>query len=182
MIVQMAGLPGTGKTTLANALRTQLGQGALLLDKDHVRHALYGPTHTTYTREQDDFVITLLHQAAARHLAAADSNTVILDGRTCLRRYQIHQALDLADATGHQLHIVHCVCAEATARRRLATDTAHPAANRTGELYTRLRATADPITEPKALINTDATPRTCLRQLLEYLHDNDHKRARTERA
>ena len=182
MIVQMAGLPGTGKTTLANALRTQLGQGALLLDKDHVRHALYGPTHTTYTREQDDFVITLLHQVATRHLTAADSNTVILDGRTCLRRYQIRQALDLADATGHQLRIVQCVCAEATARRRLAADTAHPAANRTGELYTRLRATADPITEPHAVINPDSPSHTCLRQLLEYLYDNDRVLARTERA
>lgn len=181
MIVQMAGLPGTGKTTLAEALRIELGQSALLLDKDRVRRAIYGSTHTDYTREQDDFVVDLLHRAATRHLTSADANTVILDGRTCLRRYQIHQVLGLADATGHQLHIVHCVCAEATARRRLAADTSHPAANRTGELYTRLRESADPITEPKALIDTDAPPETCLHQLMDYLRANDRASLRTER-
>lgn len=177
----MAGLPGTGKTTLAEALSAELGEVALLLDKDRVRHAIYGPAHTAYTREQDDFVVGLLHQAAARHLACADANTVILDGRTCLRRYQIRQALDLAAATGHQLHIVHCVCAEATARRRLAADTTHPAANRTGDLYTRLRDSADPITEPTALIDTDAAPETCLHRLMGYLRDNDRAPSRTER-
>jgi predicted kinase len=181
MIVQLAGLPGTGKTTLAQALRTELGQGALLLDKDRVRHAIYGPTHTAYTREQDDFVIGLLHQAAGHHLAAGEASAVILDGRTCLRRYQIRQALDLADATGHQLHIVHCVCTEATARRRLAADTSHPAANRTVDLYARLRDAADPITEPTTVINTEAPPEVCLRRLLNYLHDNHRAPSRTER-
>jgi predicted kinase len=181
MIVQMAGLPGTGKSTLAEALRTALGQSALLLDKDRVRHAIYGATHTDYTREQDDFVVGLLHRAAARHLDAADSNAVILDGRTCLRRYQIRQTLDLANSTGHQLHIVHCECAEATARRRLAADTAHPAANRTGELYTRLRESAEAITAPKVLINTDAAPEACLHQLMDYLRDNDRAPSRMER-
>ncbi|MGH3686885.1 MAG: AAA family ATPase [Pseudonocardiaceae bacterium] len=57
MIVQLAGLPGTGKSTLAAELVHRLAGHALLLDKDHVRHALFGPQHTLYTRGQDDFCV-----------------------------------------------------------------------------------------------------------------------------
>lgn len=42
MIVQLAGLPGTGKSSLAAELVHRLGGRALLLDKDRVRHALFG--------------------------------------------------------------------------------------------------------------------------------------------
>ncbi|MGH3789190.1 MAG: AAA family ATPase [Pseudonocardiaceae bacterium] len=68
MIVQLAGLPGTGKSTLAAELVHRLAGHALLLDKDHVRHALFGPQHTLYTREQDDFCVHTMFRAAAWHL------------------------------------------------------------------------------------------------------------------
>jgi predicted kinase len=42
MIVQLAGLPGTGTSSLAAELVHQLEGRALLLDKDRVRHALFG--------------------------------------------------------------------------------------------------------------------------------------------
>jgi adenylylsulfate kinase len=39
MLIAMAGLPGTGKSTLANALANALG--AAVLNKDRVRAALF---------------------------------------------------------------------------------------------------------------------------------------------
>lgn len=155
MIVCFAGLPGTGKTTLARALATHLG--ALVLDKDAVRHALFGLDHTRYTREQDDLCVQLIYTAAAWHLGTDLDATVILDGRTYSRAYQIAQLRDLASTTRHQLLIVECVCPPGVAATRLARDHSaghHPAGNRTPALRDRLAAAADPIPEPKLLLDT----------------------------
>jgi predicted kinase len=157
MIVQLAGLPGTGKSTLAAAIRGHLGPACLALDKDRVRQALYGAAHTEYSRSQDDFVTSLLHHAAIRHLAAREDATVILE-RTCTRTYQLTDAAALAGLTGHPLAVIECVCPDHVARDRLAAarrDRAHPAANRDFPLYQKLKAEAEPITVPALRLHTD---------------------------
>jgi len=68
-LVAFAGLPGTGKSTLARRVASELG--APLFDKDRVRDALFGPDHVAYTREQDDFVVEVLFQAIEHLLAHA---------------------------------------------------------------------------------------------------------------
>jgi predicted kinase len=172
MIVQLAGLPGTGKTTLAAGLRQHFGPRMLLLDKDRLRDTVFGPDHVEYQRDQDDLCVRLLHQAAAWHLRRHPEGHVVLDGRTCSRRYQIADSLRLAQQTRHPLRIIECVCAEATARHRLRQDTtagAHPAANRDFVLYLRLKATAEPIVVPTLRLNTDAPRSDCLHRALAYL-------------
>lgn len=152
MIIQMAGLPGVGKSTLARVLGTTLE--APVLDKDRVRHAMFGNA-VTYTREQDDLVYRMMLEATQHLLATEPNRSVVLDGRTCLRAYQVRQIRDFASALGHRLHIVECVCAPETAHRRIASDSDHPAADRTRQLHERLAAEADPITHPKILVHTD---------------------------
>lgn len=157
----MAGLPGVGKSTLARALGTALD--ALVIDKDRVRHALFSNT-VTYTREQDDLVYRMMLEAARHVLATAPTRPVVLDGRTCLRAYQIQQIRSFADEVGHWLHIIECVCAPEIAHERIASDTGHPAADRTRQLHERLAAEAEPITHPKILARTDG-------ELKSYLCD-----------
>lgn len=152
MIVQMAGLPGTGKSTLAAALGQALG--APVLDKDRVRHAVFTDA-VTYTRDQDDLVYRMLLDAARHLIHAVPEHPVILDGRTCLRAYQTRQIRGFAANLGHRLHIVECVCAREIAHQRIAADLGHPAADRTAALHERLAAKAHPITRPKILICTD---------------------------
>ena len=62
MIVLMAGLPGTGKTTLARELARRT-QGALL-SKDEIRAALFSPEDIEYSVKQDDFVMEIMLEAA----------------------------------------------------------------------------------------------------------------------
>jgi hypothetical protein len=70
--------------------------------------------------------------------------------------------------------MLECVCAEPepTALGRLAEAVAqntHPAANRTPELYRRIRKEWEPIDSPKLVIDTDANLDSCVDQALRYL-------------
>jgi predicted kinase len=172
MIVQIAGLPGTGKTTLADGLHRHFGRRCLILSKDLVRQALYGPSgQVTYERGQDDFVISLLHLAAREHLARRPKTVVILE-RTCTRSYQIDDVTRLAADLGQPLAILWCWCPDDVARARLAADHAaagHPATNRTPELYLQLQQTAEPITGPALPVRTDRPPADVIADAVAYL-------------
>ncbi|WP_420082931.1 AAA family ATPase (plasmid) [Streptomyces sp. JL4002] len=172
MIVQLAGLPGTGKTTLGRELTRALGPKTLLLDKDRIRDALFGPHLVAYTREQDDFCVHVMHLTAGRHLGEHPDGAVVLDGRTCSRRYQVEDVQRLAKETGRPLRIIECVCRDDVAAARLNRDVqagTHPAANRDPDLYRRLKASAEPITVPALRLDTSAPVPDCTRTALAYL-------------
>ena len=157
-LVAFAGLPGTGKSTLARALAERTG--APVLDKDRVRAALFGPRHVSYTREQDDLVVRLLLQAV-EHLFAAGTPLAILDGRTFTRAGDVDDLRAFARAAEARLVLVECFCTSEVARARLAADAAgraHPAANRTAELHDRLAASAEPIVGDAVRIDTSLDP------------------------
>ncbi|MGH3843381.1 MAG: AAA family ATPase [Pseudonocardiaceae bacterium] len=173
MIVQLAGLPGTGKSSLAAELVHRLEGRLLLLDKDRVRQALFGPQHTLYTREQDDFCVGTMFRTAVWHLRHSPSSIVIFDGRTCSRAYQVAQVRRFASRTRQPLRLIECVCPDTAIDQRLRADTArgtHPAANRDIRLYRRLRASADPIPDPKLRLDTTGPLLECADRALSYLH------------
>ena len=58
----MAGLPGTGKTTLAREL-AKVHRGTIL-NKDEIRATLFGPDDIEYSTEQDDFCMDVMLQTA----------------------------------------------------------------------------------------------------------------------
>ena len=66
MLIVMAGLPGTGKSTLAGRLAAELG--GVVLNKDAVRALLFPPPVLDYSREQDDLVMQAIYAAAANIL------------------------------------------------------------------------------------------------------------------
>jgi predicted kinase len=179
MIVMLAGLPGTGKSTLARALAERLS-GAVL-DKDVIRAALFAPALVEYSQEQDDFVQEVMLQTAAWLLARNPSMTVLLDGRTYSRRYQRDRVRGFCAEIGAEWAMIECVCAEATAVRRLAEDAArgtHPAANRTPELYFAVREAWEPIEEARVVVDTDAPLERCLEQALESVGPSAPLRSR----
>jgi adenylate kinase family enzyme len=172
MIIGMAGLPGTGKTTLAVELAQHLNPAPLLLSKDLLRHALFGPDHTHYTREQDDFCIDKLLDTAVWQWRHSPATTVILDGRTWSQTYQLHRLRTFATHQRQHLLLIECVCNTALALARLTRDHArgdHPAGNRTPELHHQLAAAADPISGPKLVLNTEQPVTVNIETILHHL-------------
>lgn len=165
----MAGLPGTGKTTLARELVRQT-QG-VVLSKDEIRDAIFSPDNIEYSTEQDDIVMAIMLQAARLLLRKDPDQYIFLDGRTFSRPYQIERVLEVARELGQSWRILECVCSDESARRRLdvAPDLSHPAHNRTFALYLEVKARFEPITYPKTTISTDQPLERCVQQAMAAL-------------
>jgi adenylylsulfate kinase len=163
MIVLMAGLPGTGKTTLARGLAERTG--GRVLSKDEVRHALFRPEEIEYSSRQDDFCLRVMLETAGYLLEQNSRSMIFLDGRPFSRRYQIENVLHAADSLHQPWRILECVCSEEIARQRLESDAAgglHPAGNRGYSLYLEVKARFEAITLPKTVVDTGQALQTCL--------------------
>jgi predicted kinase len=163
MIVLMAGLPGTGKTTLANALATRTG--GRIIGKDEIRHSLFHADEIEYSTRQDDLCLQIMLRLAGFLLEKDRERMIFLDGRTFSRGYQIENVISAAEALHQPWRILECVCSEETARQRLEHDAAagvHRARNRTFALYLEMKAVFEAIVLAKTVLDTDQTLAACV--------------------
>ncbi len=170
MIVVMTGLPGTGKSAIAEAVCERIG--GTVLSKDVVRSALFPKPFVEYSTEQDDFCIDIMLRVAEWLLIRHPALLVFLDGRTFSRNYQIRAVKDAAARLRTPCRVIECVCREETARKRLDLDVAagtHPARNRTFALYQDVRAHFEAVPEPKFVIDTDRPVEDCVHEAMEWL-------------
>jgi predicted kinase len=177
MLIAMAGLPGTGKSTIAARLAEELG--AVVLNKDTVRAVLFPSPVLDYSAEQDDISMEAIYRAAASILKAFPRRAVILDGRTFQRVKQVDDLLRLAAAVGERPRIIECICDDTVAKLRLEKDQSqggHPAANRTFSLYQQLQGCAEPITLPRLVLDTGRlSVEECVRQACDWVAAHRHQ-------
>jgi predicted kinase len=170
MIVLMAGLPGTGKTTLALELAARTS--GRVIGKDEIRLALFSADEVEYSSRQDDFCLHVMLETAAYVQEQDSSRILFLDGRTFSRRYQIENVVNAAASLRQIWRILECVCSEEIARRRLEDQSApglHPAGNRNFQLYLEVKSRFEAITFAKTVIDTSKPLPTCIEQALAAL-------------
>ena len=166
--VLFAGLPGTGKSTLARALAERLG--AAILDKDRVRSALFPGALTDYSIDQDQLCMRAMLEAAVYLTDRRRVDYVFFDGRTFSTRTQIEEVLEAAGGRGARWRILHLVCADAVAEERLARhDPGHPAQNRDPALYRTIKQRFEPILQAKLEVDTTLGIDSCLGAIEAYL-------------
>ncbi|MFO0801886.1 MAG: ATP-binding protein [Gemmataceae bacterium] len=154
MLIAMAGLPGTGKSTLAARIAEWIG--GVVLNKDVVRAELFPVVE--YTREQDDAAVAWMYEEASRRIA---EQPVIIDGRTFSKAYQVRDLFEAAARMGVEPRIIECVASDDAVKRRLERDMAdgsHPAKNRTFEMYQEVKRLAEPLMMPRLTLDTGILP------------------------
>src|ERR1700678_1187451 len=109
--VLFAGLPGTGKSTLARALAGPLD--AAILDKDRVRGALFPGAFTDYSSQQDQLCMRAMLAAAAYLTELRRVPFIFFDGRTFSTWAQRDEVLQAAEGAGARWRILHVTCADA---------------------------------------------------------------------
>jgi predicted kinase len=167
MIVIMAGLPGTGKSTLAQALAARLS--GRVLSKDVVRHALFSESEIEYSTAQDDFVMQVMLRTAGWMVQKDPARVVFLNGRPFSRRYQLDLVVKACAEMRQPWCILECVCSEETARQRMeeqAQAGGHPAGNRDFQLHREVKARFEPIALTKTVIDTDLPLDTCAEEAI----------------
>lgn len=170
MIVLMAGLPGTGKTTLARELAVRTA--GRVIGKDEVRHALFLPEEIEYSTRQDDFCLQVMLQLAGELLRRDAKRILFLDGRPFSRSYQIDNALNAAASLHQSWRIIECVCAEEIIKRRLEEQSGlgeHRANNRDFQLYLEVKSRFEAIALPKTVVDMGEPLERCIEKGLAAL-------------
>ena len=166
--VILAGLPGTGKSTLAEALAKKLG--GIVLSKDKVRAALFPDGAITYSSGQNDFCMSVLLMAAQRIAADHRVPFLFIDGRTFSRERHVKQVAEAAHLVGAGLSILHLSCPEDLALERIKKDQGkHAAKNRDPLLYFLVKSYFDPIRLPKLDVDTSRPLEECVDRCAAYL-------------
>jgi predicted kinase len=166
--VIMAGLPGTGKTALAEALAKVLK--GIVLSKDSVRAALFPHGAINYSGGQNDFCMSVVLMAAQRIAADHTVPFIFLDGRTFSRTQHVKQVARAAAMVGAGLSVLHLHCPEGLALERIKKDQGkHAAKNRDPLLYFLVKSYFEPITLPKLEVDTSRPLEECVAKCIRYL-------------
>lgn len=107
MIILFSGLPGVGKTRLANELAPLIN--AAVLSTDKIRKEII--TNPTYTKDEKNLIYDIM-LLVARYLHNAAGTNCILDATFNTEESRRNARKKLASVAPEQIYIVECICPE----------------------------------------------------------------------
>lgn len=170
-MIVLAGLPASGKSAVALRLHDALD--SVLLDKDRVRDFLF-QGYVDYSNKQNDLCVKMMYTTALYLLSKDSAPAVIIDGRSYSRKLQIDTLKTFVNQAHCKLILIECICSSESARQRLENDQGvHLAKDRNYAMYMRSKAAAEPITEPRLILDTDQLSiDKCTQKALDYIAAN----------
>lgn len=147
-LILVCGLPGTGKTTVAEAIAKKTK--SYLLSTDVMRKEIVEKPE--YNKKEKEMVYGLIFSMAERMLQ--NSKNVVLDG-TFYKKELRDKVREIADATKSKFQIVEVVCNDKIIRERLERRRkACSASDADFAVYKKIKKVFEPIREKHSIIDT----------------------------
>jgi len=169
MIILFAGLPATGKSTLAKQVAKSIK--GVVLRTDKIRKQLL--EEPKYTEEEKKLIynVTFL---IAEYLASAGVN-VILDG-TFYKRELRHRVYEIARKTGAKLYIIECCAPERIIKERMDRRKRRASLSDADfEVYRKIAEQFEPIRREHIVVDTSHDLKENLREILSRIKTAQHK-------
>lgn len=170
MIVLLIGLPGAGKTWLANQLENYLD--CTILNRDHIRDAIFPEKELDFSDPQNELASQVTNMVAEYILQRNSDYLLFLDGRPFSKQYQIEEVRNLAAHVGHKIKGIYCWAPDEIVANRLEKDqkeSNYDSKNRTMKKYYRIRENFDEILIDHIRINTHESLMENLSKIISFL-------------
>jgi predicted kinase len=174
LIILFCGLPGVGKTRLANELAPLIN--AVVLSTDKIRKELI-LSKPTYTKEEKKLVYdVMLLVARYLHNAAAGGINCILDATFHTEESRRHAKEKLAGVPSEQIYIVECTSPEDIIISRLKARKGDYS-DADVDIYRKMKQVYEPVKEYERhmVIDTSLDPKINAGEIKNYIFGEQHK-------
>jgi len=165
MLVGLAGLPASGKTTIAKKLEKK---GFKNLSRDHFILAMFDPVNFS-SRKQKDAAYKAMLVASENYLEKGKN--VVLDCPSFSQEWAVKMAQATAKKVKTKFKLIYFECSDEVAVKRIKSAKNHIAWDRTTKLYFDVKKRFQPIKIRHKKINTDKPVKETMREILKYLKE-----------
>ena len=165
MIVLFCGLPGVGKTSLANELAPLIN--AIVLSTDKIRKEVI--SKPTYTKEEKRLIYDVM-LLVARYLHDAAGINCILDATFNTEKSRRAAIEKLVNVSSDQIYIVECICPEDVVITRLKARKGDYS-DADIDIYRKMKQLYEPVKEMEKhiVIDTSQDPKMNAEQIKTWI-------------